>query len=54
MAQQNTPSTDQFIETLEQMPTEDVRNQFKDLFAQALAIEDAEKQQEQPPSGQQS
>lgn len=53
MAQQN-PTTDQFIETLEQAPIEDVRDQFKDLFAQALAIENAEKQQEQSTLGQQS
>ncbi len=52
MAQQN--PTDQFIETLEQAPIEDVRDQFKDLFAQALAIEDAEKQQGQSTPGQQS
>ena len=54
MAQQNAAPTDQFIETLEQTPIEDVRDQFKDLFAQALAIEDAEKQREQSTSSQQS
>ncbi len=53
MAQQN-PTPDQFIENLEQTPIEDVRNQFKDLFAQALAIEDAEKQQGQSTPSQQS
>ena len=52
MALQN--PTDQFIETLEQRPIEDVRDQFKELFDQALAIEDAEKQQKQSTSDQPS
>lgn len=39
---QNT--SEQFVSTLEQMPIQDVRSQFGALFAEALAIEDAEKQ----------
>lgn len=38
-------TTDQFLTDLEQMPIEDVRSQFADLFSEALAIEDAECQQ---------
>lgn len=41
-------TTDQFVSDLEQMPIEDVRSQFKDLFIEALAITDAEHQQSTP------
>ena len=37
--------TNQFLDDLEQMPIEHVRSHFRDLFAEALAIEDAEHQQ---------
>ena len=40
--------TNQFLDALEQMQIEHVRSHFKDLFAEALAIEDAEHQQSPP------
>lgn len=44
MATDNTPSPETFVTNLDEMTQEDVRVNFYDLFAQALAIEEAEAQ----------
>lgn len=35
-------TTEQFVETIEEMPIEDVQAHFEALFSLALSIEDAE------------
>ena len=40
-------TTEQYVETIEEMPIEDVQAHFEALFALALSIEDAEQNDEQ-------